>query len=197
LEVRKINYVTMPTLREKYPIRYRKILKKSTIPVLRNLLISVPLAFVYFLLIDVFGKDWSTEKMDQSIYILFFSAFCFIFYVPFIEFLYFLTYFYDSDSKNVIIRKGIIARKEVTLPYTKITDVYVEQDFLDVILRIYFLHISTPTAESGKIAHIAGLDKKGSKAMREYILGKVNEVHKVSEGNEVKDVSEVKETSNP
>jgi uncharacterized membrane protein YdbT with pleckstrin-like domain len=184
----------MPTLRQRYPIRYRKILKKSTIPVLRNILISVPLAFVYFLLIDLFGQGWSAEKMDKSIYIFFFCAFCFIFYVPFIEFLYFLTYFYDSDDKNVIIRKGIIARKEVTLPFAKITDVYVEQDFLDVLLRIYFLHISTPTAESGKIAHIAGLDKKGSKAMRDYTLGKVNEFHEVKE---VKEVSEVNETPNP
>lgn len=164
----------MPTLRDKYPIRYRKILKKSTVPALKSLLVCVPLALGYFFLIDIVGQDWSSEKKDMAIYFCFVVVGCVVLFVPFIQFLYFLTYFYDSDEKNVIIRKGILAKREVTLPFSKITDVYVERDFLDVLLGLYDIHISTPTAESGKMAHIDGVDRRCSQALREYFLEMVN-----------------------
>lgn len=78
------------------------------------------------------------------------------------------------DDKNLVIRKGIVVKKEITLPFSKITDVYVEQDVGDFLLGLYDVYISTPTAESGKFAHIDGVNKKGSVKLRQMILDSVN-----------------------
>ena len=90
------------------------------------------------------------------------------------EILYFVTYHYDTDDKNVMVRKGVLTKREITLPFSKITDVYVDQDIADVALGLYDVHISTPTAESGRFAHIDGLNKAGSARLRKLILDKVN-----------------------
>lgn len=89
---------------------------------------------------------------------------------------YFLTYHYDIDANNVIIRKGVLARREITLPFARITDVYLEQDMLDVLLGLYNVYISSPTVESGKFAHIGGLSKEGARLIRESILAGINSI---------------------
>ena len=89
--------------------------------------------------------------------------------------LYFVTYYYDIDANNLTIRKGIFAKQEITLPFSRITDVYVDQDILDVFFGLCDVHISTPTAESGRFAHIDGLDRKGAAKFRELILSRINQ----------------------
>lgn len=90
-------------------------------------------------------------------------------------FLYFVSYFYDIDGPNFVIRKGIVAKREVTLPFSRITDVYLDQDVLDVFFGLYDLHISTPTAESGRFAHIDGLDRRGATQLRELVLARIQQ----------------------
>lgn len=94
---------------------------------------------------------------------------------PLYQYLYFKRYFYDMNEKNIIIRKGVLAQKEITLPFSRITDVYVDQDILDVLFKLYDVHISTPTEESGLFAHIDGVSREGSKKLREMILDRINE----------------------
>src|SRR6185436_9193020 len=38
--------------------------------------------------------------------------------------LYFMTYFYDIEGENLVIKKGVVASREITLPFSRITDVY-------------------------------------------------------------------------
>lgn len=90
-------------------------------------------------------------------------------------FLYYVSYFYDIDGPNFVIKKGIVAKREVTLPFSRITDVYLDQDVLDVFFGLYDLHISTPTAESGRFAHIDGLDRRGATQLRELILARIQQ----------------------
>jgi membrane protein YdbS with pleckstrin-like domain len=84
-------------------------------------------------------------------------------------------YFYDMDASNIVIRKGVFAQKEITLPFSRITDVYVDQDVLDAVFGLYDVHISTPTQQSGAFAHIDGVDKAGSQLLRTMILDGMNE----------------------
>ena len=90
------------------------------------------------------------------------------------QILYFVTYFYDVDENNFVIRKGVFTKREITLPFSKITDVYVDQDISDVMLGLYDVHISTPTIESGRFAHVDGLNRAGSTKLRKLILDAVN-----------------------
>jgi len=88
--------------------------------------------------------------------------------------LYFRRYFYDADELNITIRKGIITQKEVTLPFSQVTDVYLDQDLLDVLFGLYDVHISTATQESGQQAHIDGVGREDALRLKELILKGIN-----------------------
>ena len=90
------------------------------------------------------------------------------------QLIYYWRYFYDMDGKEIRIRKGVIAQQEVTLPFAKVTDVYVDQDMLDVLLGLYDVHISTPTAQSGSMAHIDGVSSRGATVLREVFITHMN-----------------------
>jgi uncharacterized membrane protein YdbT with pleckstrin-like domain len=127
------------------------------------------------------SADSDSEKMSLLIMqfrapllILFSILVTWILSSPFYELLYYLNYHYDMDDRNVLIRKGIVAKREITLPFSKITDVYVDQDVADVVLGLYDIHISTPTVESGRFAHIDGLNRKGATEIRKLILDHVH-----------------------
>lgn len=169
------------TLRQLVPIRKRKILKKSLGRIVILAIPSLIALVLYFAGLDALrsGENGAPgdyilakETVLTSVVVGFFSVL--VFYNPFWEALYFVTYHYDMDEKNVVIRKGVIAKREITLPFAKITDVYVDRDILDVIFSLYDVHISTPTVESGKFAHIDGVDRAGAKKLRQLILDRVN-----------------------
>ncbi|MGA1872006.1 MAG: PH domain-containing protein [bacterium] len=166
----------MASLRESIPLQKRKIIKKS----IEN---SIGLLFIYgfflFMLI-VFKVNNPTSEIPKLFLriacLLFIIISCFI--IPFYEYWYYKRYFYDIDTKNIIIRKGVIAQKEITLPFSRITDVYVYQDILDVIFGLYDIHMSTPTEQSGQFAHIDGVDKSGNEKLKQIILTNINKEFK-------------------
>ncbi len=165
------------TLRDRIPLQRRKILKKSLGSMIKILAASIVLSALFLGL--VFGEQIFTPSIwngDQWSLILGWLVLVLLlaFNKMIYEWFYFLTYFYDMDEKNVIIRKGVITKREITLPFSKITDVNVDQDLFDVFLGLYDLHISTPTVDSGVFAHIDGLNKKGSTTLRKLILDKIN-----------------------
>ncbi len=165
------------SLNEIVPLQRRKILKKSlghTIKIL-SFLVLPTIALFWLLLGDRLTSPdlWNNNELKivaASCLLVFLLAFNKMLY----ETLYFATYYYDIDDNNVVIRKGVIVKKEITLPFSKITDVYVDQDIFDVLLFLYDVHISTPTVESGQFAHIDGLSKKGAAEVRKMILDRIN-----------------------
>lgn len=164
------------TLRQRYPLRYRKIIKKN----LGSVILIVAFWLLGAFLILKFLEFQHTEPGDMfsSGHRIWFwwvvlLLVTFAWRVGY-SFFYFLTYFYDIDEKNVVIRKGVIARTEVTLPFSKVTDVFVDQDVLDFVFGLCDLHISTPTVESGAFAHIDGLDRKSAAAIRALVLEKIH-----------------------
>jgi len=127
-----------------------------------------------------------TSEYKSLLFVLFSVLLTWIFSSPFYEYLYYRYYHYDMDDRNVIIRKGIISKREITLPLSKITDVYVDQDVTDVVMGLYDIHISTPTQESGKFAHIDGLNKKGATEIKKLVLDKVHQYSNLGKKDEAK-----------
>ena len=163
-------------LRARYPIRARKIVKKRFLPF--TSLMTVWIAGAYLILVHTdlprrFGARWELLDLWHSWVALLFLG---LVSVLGAEIIYFIRYFYDVVGDNVIIRKGIFAQTEVTLPLSKITDVFMDQDTLDVIFGLYDVHISTPTAESGRFAHIDGLNRQGATEIRRLILERMNQL---------------------
>ncbi len=164
-------------LRRTLPLRRRKIIKKSLWGVLGVLAGWGILSYFLYLWL---GQDPAElpERVAANRPALIFYWFLILgvllLWKTAYQILYFVTYFYDMDDKNVIIRKGVLAKREITLPFSKITDVYVDQDLLDVFFALYDVHISTPTEQSGKFAHIDGVNKRSAMKLRGLILERIH-----------------------
>lgn len=88
---------------------------------------------------------------------------------------YFNTYFYDFATDYLVIKKGPITPREITIPYERIQDVYVDQDLLDRLLGLYDVHLSSATVSSGMEAHIDGVEKPAADGLRAALLKTVSE----------------------
>lgn len=93
------------------------------------------------------------------------------------EFLYVWTYYYDVGESFVRIRKGVLIRREVSIPYAQIQDVNVDQDVLDHILRLYDVHLSTATERYLLVPHIDGLSYRNAEKILEMIHAEIEEAH--------------------
>lgn len=162
-------------LRQTIPIRPRKILKYSILKVMKSLLQAGALLAV---VLWVIKADLFFTASPALFHKVLLCGFFLLLGVAVLrmarEVLHFFFYFYDIEGNNIVIRKGIISKKEVILSFSRITDVYVDQDLGDFVFRLYDIHLSTPTSESMKFAHINGLNKRGAVKMRKMILRHMN-----------------------
>ena len=162
-------------LRKTIPIRPRKILKYAGKRLMRVLFWGglVLAGVLWMIRNDLFPGVppvmHGTVLIDGSLLL---AVLVFVSMIR--EILHFYTYFYDIEGNNLVVRKGIISKFEVILSFSRITDVYVDQDLGDFLFRLYDIHLSTPTAESGSKAHINGLDKRGAVKLRKLILERIN-----------------------
>ena len=156
------------SLRETIPLQKVKIIKKSLVSVIIS---ACALAFLFLFSVSscrlVLSPDYFMIGMRVLAGVLLIG-------VPVYQWLYFKRYFYDLNDQMLTIRKGVITQKEITLPFSRITDVYIDQDLLDVVFGLCDVHVSTPTAESGLFAHIDGVSKKGGEQLKALILEHVN-----------------------
>lgn len=83
---------------------------------------------------------------------------------------YFAVYFYDLTNDFIQIKKDPITPREITIPYERIQDIYVDQDLLDRIFGLYDVHLSSATISSGIAAHIDGVEKQAADGLRAILL---------------------------
>lgn len=155
--------LAMSKTREKFPLSRKKITKK-TLPAM--LMLGVP-----FLIGAVVSAMTLPSVVALGIVILYIIIF-FLMYGY--QCWYFATYFYDLTDDYVIIKKGAITPREITLPYERIQDVYVDQDIWDRILGLFDVHVSSATASSGLSAHIDGVEKAAAEGLRKMLLDTVS-----------------------
>ena len=86
---------------------------------------------------------------------------------------YIRNYFYESEPNYLTIRKGVFTSAEIHVPYHKIQDVYVDQDFLDRLMGLYDVHIASATAGSAIEAHIDGVEKEAADGLKNLLLSKI------------------------
>lgn len=163
---------------KQYPLSSKKPLKKT----LSSMFLPSPL-LVILLIFAFYGSvlwramlEYQHNFSKLQIFLILLSAFIVSFIIVYIyQYLYYKTYFYNLTNDHIIIFKGVIAPKEITIPYEKIQDIYVDQDILDRLFGLYDVHISTPTASSGQAAHIDGVEKTIAEELRALLLQKVKE----------------------
>ena len=160
--------------REQFPLSHKKIIKKT--------LANTINCAIFFLLIGgaiIFALGSSGQDVRVWIAIAVVGFSCLLLLIFILTYLYqrwyYAVYYYDLTSDFVQIKKGPITPREITIPYERIQDVYVDQDLLDRIFGLYDVHLSSATASSGMEAHIDGLEKEAAQGMREVLLQTVKE----------------------
>ena len=166
--------IAMSKTREKFPLSTKKIVKKTITGTVGYAIVLLILWGMSALTLASAGQaflSWiglATFGFLGLLLVIFFLTY-------FYQRWYFAVYFYDLTPDFIQIKKGPITPREITLPYERIQDVYVDQDLLDRIFGLYDVHLSSATASSGVAAHVDGLEKQAADGLREVLLHTVKE----------------------
>ena len=157
--------------REQFPLSYRKIIKKT---------IANTIAYAIVLLVIItFSLGSAGQEAFSWIGMTVLGFFVLLFIIFILTYLYqrwyFEVYFYDLTPDFIQIKKGPITPREITIPYERLQDVYVDQDLLDRIFGLYDVHLSSATASSGMEAHIDGVEKQSAEGLRSILLETVKQ----------------------
>lgn len=175
-----------------YPLQFRKIWKKIILlefspsrdgqKLWRSVFLSL---FAIAGLYAAIGVMFSKEGVLAINWVKFFAPLILIwgallFYAVIYEWLYIWTYLYDVGDNFLKIRKGVLIRREASVPYAKIQDVYVDQDALDHIFQLYDVHVSTAAHDTENfVSHIDGLNSVNAKKIRDLILAKLEKANQL------------------
>jgi len=170
--------------REQFPLSYKKIIKKT---ISSTIAITILLVVIFGFLVVTLASIG--QKAIGLLGIITFGMFGFLFLFILLTYLYqrwyFAVYFYDLTPDFIQIKKGPITPREITVPYERIQDVYVDQDLLDRIFGLYDVHISSATISSGMEAHIDGVEKQAAEGLRNIILQTVQQKISKSRGENI------------
>jgi membrane protein YdbS with pleckstrin-like domain len=162
--------------REQFPLSRKKIIKKTitkTIGAIVGMIIAFFMVFMF-----VIGQS---EKISAPNWLgtLILGFIGFTVLVMILEYFYqrwyFAVYFYELGQDFIQIKKGPITPREITIPYERIQDVYVDQDIFDRMFGLYDVHLSSATISSGMEAHIDGVEKQAAEGLRNLLLETVKE----------------------
>ncbi len=161
--------IAMSKTREQFPLSEKKIIKK-TLKV--NLVLVVIFLVVWIIAAVSIGFSGGTSAAVLGLAIVATLVFLFLFFsVTYLyQKWYWSVYFYDLTDDFIIIKKHPITPREITIPYERIQDVYVDQDLLDRFFGLYDVHLSSATISSGMAAHIDGVERQAADGLRKALL---------------------------
>lgn len=172
-----------------YPLQFRKIWKKLLAleigrggtearkmwrPIVNALLLLTVVSLVFLYWGDQNGAEVKWSAIIGLIIALWAMLYTLL---AFYLWLYIWTYYYDFDEHYMRVRKGVLIRREVTIPYQRIHDVYIDQDLLDHVFRLYDLYVATASEKSLQETHIDGLSYDNAQKLRDLLLHEVRESH--------------------
>lgn len=170
--------------REQFPLSPKKVLKKTIAgTIVWVILLLIAYGFAAFMFITL------TKTIGNYFGLVTIGTFAFLFVVILLTYLYqqwyYNFYFYDLTPDYIVIKKGPITPREITIPYERIQDVYVDQDILDRMFGLYDVHLSSATVSSGMEAHIDGVEKPAADGLRALLLQTVSQRISKSRGQSV------------
>lgn len=159
--------------RREYPLNPMKILKKTLGPTVFALLLLIVLTTVVLLSYQASDVEGARQFVWYIIVPVWAAVFVGVFVNVVYQYYFFASYFYDLTEDYLVIRKNPITPTEITIPYERLQDVYVDQDLLDRFLGLYDVHVSSATSVSGIEAHIDGLPQDAADGLRKILLDKI------------------------
>lgn len=144
------------------PLSKKKIVKKSI-----NAFGIIPFIIVGFIPIFAFVIIAGDIEVPLNIWvaIVFWTvipALLILTIVVGYQYLYYKFYYYNFQDDTAEIKKGVISVATGHVRYSKIQNIYVDQDLLDRIFGLYDVHYETAGERSGFYSHVDGLTKENS-----------------------------------
>lgn len=165
--------IAMSPTRQEFPLSSKKPMKKT----IESMIIWAFLFVIFYafavaaFLSTSSGLVSNAGQLITAITIgVVFLFFIFFFLTYLYQRWYYEVYFYNLTDDFVVIKKGVLTPKEITIPYERIQDVYVDQDIFDRIFGLYDVHLASATVSSGVEAHIDGVEKSAADGLKELLL---------------------------
>ncbi len=165
----------MTKTREQFPLSTKKVLKKTIAGTMAWIIILLILLSIVFTSFIAFAGNAESAYILIAGLVLLGLLVMIIALTYLYQWWYYKEYYYDLTADYVVIKKNPITPKEITIPYERIQDVYVDQDLLDRIFGLYDVHLSSATISSGMEAHIDGVEKPAADGLRALLLKMVSE----------------------
>lgn len=171
--------ISMSATRKQFPLSTKKVMKKT---ILSTIGIFIAFSALWVIIVVALFSAHSELAIIGITALKLISIGSIVMCALFIMFVictylyqnwYFATYFYDLTPDFIQIKKGPITPREITIPYERIQDVYVDQDLFDRFFGLYDVHLSSATASSGMTAHIDGVEKEAADGLRTVLLDTV------------------------
>lgn len=157
-------------LRKKFPLQGIKPLKKSVSTTFWVFLIAGILTLIIYPLASWLGGiilRWLPVTLAA------------IFGIKLIyEVFYFRSYDYSDNEEIMVLRKGVFMVTEVTVPYEKIQNVFINRDIFDRVFGLYDVHLSTVGRVSQMELHIDGISMESSESLKNLLMGRISETSK-------------------
>lgn len=166
--------IAMSKTREQFPLSTKKVLKKTLLGTfiwtILALIIYIPLAIIFITSSSGLADYLIPTTIGVVVFLLIIILLTYLY-----QWWYYNVYFYDLTPDYIVIKKGPITPREITIPYERVQDVYVDQDILDRLFGLYDVHLSSATISSGMEAHIDGVEKPAADGLRQLLLKTVSE----------------------
>ncbi|MEM4598495.1 MAG: PH domain-containing protein [Candidatus Diapherotrites archaeon] len=154
-----------PTLISKHPLEKSKPLKKT----LKSTCYLAIAYLVICIICLIMAPQWFMQALLYGFLILIFLTIA-----TYIHEIYYLrSYYYNFTEDCLLICKGVFNVKEITIPFERIQNVFVDQDIFDRIFGLWDVHVSTVAPQSIIEGHIDGLNEQNAKALKEMLLSRI------------------------
>lgn len=165
--------LTVSNARTNFPLSPKKIIKKTIVKGL-----VLPWTFLIFIFMSAslypfLAKVLGTNTFPIVVISLILLYLTNLVFTYIYEGWYFNTYYYELTESFILIRKGVFSNREITIPYDRIQDVYVDQDILDRMFGLYDVHLSSATLSSSWLAHIDGIEQTAADGLKQALLQKL------------------------
>ncbi|MEI8229927.1 MAG: PH domain-containing protein [Candidatus Peregrinibacteria bacterium] len=171
--------ISQSKTRKQFPLSPKKIIKKTIVGSIFAIIVisiigifGIPMLIV--ILSNAFAQGENAQAFGGLIGILLFIDCITVILMAWYQRAYFAVYYYELTDDFIIIRKGPITPREITIPYERVQDVYVDQDIVDRMFGLYDVHLSSATVSSGMQAHIDGVEKPAADGLRALLLQTVS-----------------------
>ncbi|MDO8647797.1 MAG: PH domain-containing protein [Candidatus Diapherotrites archaeon] len=164
----RIGLIEKPVpLSKSIPLEKKKIMKES----LRAI---IGLGILFLIAIGLCATLQSLQQYLQLVTAIALAGMAIIIPLTIIfNYFYWKSYYYNFSSDAIIIRKGVFGVNEIVLPFERIQNVFVDQDFIDCALGLYDVHFSTVAWQSSFLCHIDGLNKENAEKIRDLIKNSI------------------------